>query len=322
MAKKRSESLFNDLKDNSPPKELSPKDDYIFKDELKKAFEKKAQMQKQLETPEDKQNRVVSEQISNSRVYAVKKENSLIKIVNERRKRHYCLNGDVKVYCYVRNEWPKLIIKPLTIKVGDVLNIPSLGPFNKENEILLEATFRPITVGMKNRIDPFIYEPMDENSQVLGTNIDEYKKLAFFLCFKKWNIPFDLPFNEDGSLAYEAMEIIENKAHPYLIDVLSSEFLSLNNLSERESNLLNQQCEKLFGKGNDGVSNPLEGIKLYCEASVFAKEFALSGKELSNLPIRISSMIRNVSQKGNEIHIKELNNIRNKPKNKSVGRKK
>jgi len=325
--RERSESLFGDssTSSNVPHKtQLTPgltkedieaaresaKKDYIFKHELKEVFEERVQGAQGVESAE---NIGVIKQINRIQEHVISQENALLKIANQRRKRHYALNGDVKVYCYIKNEWPKLIVRPLTIQMSDFPIIPSLGPFNGKGEMLLEVTFRPITVGVKKRIDPFIYEPVSDTSDQLSINSDEYRKLAFFCCFKSWNIPIVLPFSNDGILDESAFKIIEKEIHPILFDVVSSEFIGLNDISGREMDLLDQQCERLFGKNSKGISNPLEGIKLYCEASVFAKEFSLSGRNLDELPIRISSMIRHVANKGGEIHSKELDANKNKP---------
>jgi len=288
------------------------KNDYIFKNELKDVFEQK------VGNVESSENNGVIRQVNQMQTHVIRQENALLKIAGERRKRHYALNGDVKVYCYVKNQWPKLIVRPLTIRIADFPHNPPLGPFAGEDETLLEVIFRPMTVGVKRQIDPFIYEPLSTTSDQLSINTDEYKRLAFFCCFKSWNIPVDLPFGDNGKLSEEALSMINNKIHPQLFDVVSSEFIGLNEISKNESDLLDQQCDRLFGKGGKGVSNPLEGIKLYCEASIFAKEFSLSGRDLDDLPVRVSSMIRHVAQKGSDIHSKEMDKGKNQPKRAKV----
>jgi hypothetical protein len=340
--RKKSESLFGDSSQPPPAKQQGARrrpdfskeqrtqskkeigalrKDYLFRGELKDKFEE--EVKKAGGDPRNSENTGVIKQINRMQSHVVKKENALMKAANERRKRHYALNGDVRVYCYVKNQWPKMIVRPLSIRIDKFPEVPPLGPFEGENEFLLEAVFRPITLGVRRALDPFIYEPVSDTSDQLTVNTDEYKKLAFLTCFKSWNIPCELPFNENGFLSEEAREVIERKLHPLLFDVLSGEFIALNNISEQEYKMLDQQCDRLFGKGDRGVSNPLEGIKLYCEASALAKEFHLSGKDLDELPLRVSSLIRHVSQKGNEIQSKELEASRkgkSKP-TKVVGRR-
>lgn len=330
--KERSESLFGDIassqsnstvpkkrkinpeeaKKQRQEREKAAKNDYIFKNELKDVFDETAK------SIESVKNKNTKKPIDRSKTYQIREENSLIKIVNERRKRHYDLNGDIRVYCYIKNEWPKLVIKPLTIRIDEPLQIPSLGPFEREGESLLEVVFRPMTIGLKKKIDPFIYEPQSLETDHISINIDEYKKLSFFCCFKSWNIPIDLPFNNEGRLTEEAFDIINKKIHPLLFDVVSSEFINLNDITEKEVKTLDRQCERLFAKDTKGISNPLEGIKLYCEASAFAKEFSLSGRDLDELPLRVSSMIKHVANKGNEIQSKELDNKKKSPKKAKV----
>ena len=280
--RKKSESLFDssELKAPSKPMAKQPtpeeraefkqklKDDYLFKAELQEGYKSDlaAHFPQRMEGPEAAENRGVIRQIDRMQEHVTQKENVLLKIVNKRRQRHYLLNGDVKVFCYVRNEWPKIIVEPLTINIREDVEIPSLGPFDGENEMLLEATFRPITVGVKRMIDPFIYEPVG-NTGKLNINTDEYKKLAFLCCFKGWNIPIDLPFDKNGRLDNSVLEIIEKSIHPGLFEVVAGEFISLNEISMKEMDTLDQQCDRLFGKNSRGIDNPFEGIKLYCEAS-------------------------------------------------------
>lgn len=331
--REKSESLFGSSELKVPPRPMAKqptpeeveafkkklKNDYIFKAELEEGFKSDLQehFPQRAQGPEVDENRGVIKQIDRMKEHIAHKENVLLNIINKRRQRHYSLNGDIKVFCYVKNEWPKIIIEPLTINIQENAIIPSLGPFNGENEMLLEATFRPITLGIKRMIDPFIYEPLG-NTGRLSINTDEYKKLAFFCCFKSWNIPLDLPFSEDGKLDNSVLEFIEKSIHPGLFETVAAEFLSLNEISMKEMEALDQQCDRLFGKNSKGIDNPFEGIKLYCEASVFAKEFSLSGNDLNNLSYRVASLIRHVANKGSEIHSKEMDATRNKPKRAKV----
>ena len=296
------------------------KEDYIFKNELKEKFQQQVQIAQQ--SVEQRENQGILRQIHQMKEFVSIDENIIMKRTNERRKRHYTLDGNVKVYCYVKNNWPKMVVKALTIDLNEKIPIPPLGPFSGEDEFLVEVIFNPITIGVKRKIEPFIYDPVDKYSSKITINSEEYKKLVFAFCFQSWNIPVQLN-KVNGILDEDSRNILSKHFHPILFDVIAREFISLNEVSDNEIQVLDKQCERLFAKKSQGIPNPLEGIRLYCEASSFAKEFSLSGKSLEDLPIRIGTLIRHVSQKGNEIHMREFDTNRKKPKStKAIGRRK
>jgi hypothetical protein len=224
--------------------------------------------------------------------------------LNEYRQRHFTLDGDVVVYCKVLNDWPRLVVTPLTVSLILSQEIPKLECGKKEE--LVKTVFRPLTLGVHRRLEPFIYEDR-KTTQGTETFIDqeEYARLAFITCFKEWNIPVELE-QVNGRLSDAACELLRKQVHPGLFTTIASEFLRLNEMSEEERAILDRQSAILFAKNSQGVTNPTEGIKLYCEASVFAKEFMLSGKDLDALPYRVATMVRFVTQKNNEMRASEL----------------
>jgi len=314
---RKSESLMGESLNPPPPRQMTreeiqsrskqiredAKKDYLFKKELKERFGQHEQFVS--EQQGRSQHSSIIGELTALREHVSHQELKIIQRVNERKKRHYSLNGDVVVYCYVKNNWPQVIVRPLTISLDESLPILPIDGYEDENEIVVKAIFKPITVGVKNRIDHFIYEPNSDNDMRLLMNYDEYKKLSFSCCFKSWNLPIDLEF-EDGRLTQKSIDMIEHSIHPRLFDIIAGEFVRLNDISDDETKVLDQQCERLFSKNSKGVSNPAEGIRLYCEASAMAKEFYLSGGDLENLPYRVSTMIRFVANKGNEIHIRQM----------------
>jgi len=316
MAKNRkSESLFDNTElNNSKPtivrrtpeereehrkkiEEVSSKD-CIFRGELKKAFRSETELAR------SDSNLSIIKELEAIRENVSEKEMDVVVKANRRRKRHYLLNGDICVYCYVRNKWPKLIIRPLTIDL-DKSVVPKIEGYDKKDEFVIKAKFSPITIGVRRKIDPYIFDQLDGDYSHASINFDEYKKLSFISCFKEWNLPIEVKL-DDNRVSEESWEIIEKTIHPRLFDVLMGEFISLNEINEEELNILEQQCERLFSKNSKGVTNPIEGIRLYCEASVFAKEFHLSGKDLNSLSYRVASMMKYVSNKGNEIQIRQM----------------
>ena len=313
---KKSESLFGDSKLNTQKKEFRrrtpeeiqkqreevrkrTKKDYIFKGELKKAFQNEAE----IKNANNSDIRIIQE-LESMKESISEKEMSVVSKANRRRKRHYLLNGDIVVYCYVLNEFPKIKIKPLTISL-DKDEIPAIDGYSGDKEFVLKAIFNPITIGIRSKIDPFIFDQLEIDLSSPSINYDEYKKLAFISCFKSWNIPIDVEF-EGNRVSDESWSMIEETIHPKLFDVLMREFISLNEIHKEEMEILEQQCERLFAKKSAGVSNPIEGIRLYCEASTFSKEFGLSGKDLNSLSYRVASMMRYVANKGNEIQIRQM----------------
>jgi hypothetical protein len=327
---RRSESLFGDgelkPKRSSAPNRKSKKEyqderkkiqshcrnDYMFKGELQKAF------QSEVESRAAGSDSSIVRELETIREAVHIKERNIVARANRRRKRHYLLNGDIVVYCYIKNNWPKLVVKPLTIEL-DEETIPSIDGYNKENELVLKATFKPITIGIRRLIDPFIFDQLDSEDNVQSTNYDEYKRLAFVTCFKSWNIPIEVEF-EEGRVSDDCWSSFSKIIHPKLFDVLMAEFISLNDIQEKEIEVLEQQCERLFAKKSSGVNNPIEGIRLYCEASTFAKEFSLSGVDLNNLSYRIANMMRYVSNKGNEIQIRQMDQAKGSSKKAKVAK--
>jgi len=312
----KSESLFgsNELNSAKPtikrrsPEEIannkkqvqdSAKKDYIFVDNLKKVFQSEAELQDSA-----KQNVGIVKELEKINSSFAEKEISIVSKANQKRKRHYLLNGDVCVYCYIKNLWPKLIIRPLTVRLENE-KIPKIDRCDKDNEMILKVKFKPITIGIRKRIDPFIFDIMPDSNSSMSINIDEYKKLAFICCFKEWNIPINVEI-EDERVTEECWEILKDTIHPKLFDTIMSEFIYLNDMSEEENEILLQQSERLFAKESSGVNNPSEGVRLYCEASTFYKEFGLFGKSLDNLPYRVASMMKLVANRGNEIHIRQM----------------
>lgn len=313
MAKnKKSESLFsnaNELKKTKSisipkksPEEIKKerekiknalKNDYLFKSELKDKTEKELY----------EENKSIIHELKTKKEFGIKRENELIKKINERKKRHYSIDGSVIVYCYLKEiDWPHIVIKPLTISLKEDKEIPSLGPFDeKQKEMLLKVKFKPITLKIKRQIDHFITEVTDQGKSNTLINMDEYKRLAFLCCFDSWNLE-DCFERENGKIKQESIE----KMHPRILDIVSNEFIKLNEISSEEIDLLEQQSERIFSKGSKGINNPSEGIKLYCEATALAKEFYLSGADAENLPYRISTMMRFVVNKENEIHNRQM----------------
>lgn len=320
---RKSESLFGDQapppsRPQAPrrsPEEIAgrkkeiqdrARDDYIFRGELKKVFNQQSEMHRS--SQESGQNSGIIRDLEIIRSNVSQKEIIIVKRVNQRRKRHYLLNGDICVYCYVKNLWPKLIIKPLTIRLDSEKEIPLIDGYDDENEFVIKAIFKPITLSIRRRIDPFIFDQVStSDSGNMSMNLDEYKKLSFRCCFKKWNLPITVDIDEkDGLVNEKSWKEIEETIHPKLFDSIMGEFISLNDITEEEEELLDQQSERLFSKDSTGVSNPSEGIRLYCEASVFAKEFSISGKGLDNLSYKAASMMRYIANKGGEIHARQI----------------
>jgi hypothetical protein len=315
MSKKRqSESLFSKPAAGSsyvkaPPRKTDEErraDAEKIKKALKKDYIFRSELKDKVESELSEEHRSIIHELEEKKEHSSLQELAVIKRVNERKKRHYDINGNVVVYCYVKHlEWPHIVVKPLTISLDESDPIPSLGPFEGENEFLLEVSFRPITLQVKNQIDQFVYEPTNEGPSSLLFNMDEYKRLAFISCFDSWNLPFELEV-KNKKLTKDSIEKISNKLHPRILDIVSSAFVNLNDISEEEIKVLDRQSERLFSKNSQGVNNPSEGIRLYCEANVLAKEFYLSGSDLNDLPYRVSTMIRYVSNKGNEIHARQM----------------
>ena len=323
MAKDRkSESLFGSNELNAPkqkfrrrtPEEMkeqrekvgkATKKDYIFRKELKKAFQSETEIKNS-----NSNDLGIIQELESMRERVSEKEMGVVSKANQRRKRHYLLNGDVVVYCYIQDKgWPRLKIRPLTISL-DKEEIPPIEGYESEKETVLKVTFKPITIGIKGKIEPFIFDQLEIDLDSPSINYDEYKKLAFISCFKSWNIPVDVEFEGDR-VSEESWSTIEKTIHPRLFDTLMGEFISLNEMHAEEVSVLEQQCERLFAKKSSGVSNPIEGIRLYCEASTFAKEFNLSGMDLDSLSYRVASMMRYVANKGNEIQIRQMDQSSN-----------
>ena len=315
MSKKRkSESLFSEpTKGNSyvkaPPRKTEEErkaDSEKIKKALRKDYLFKSELKDKIETELSVEHLNIIHELEEKKQHSSEQEIAIIKRVNERKKRHYDINGNINVYFHVKCfDWPHIVVKPLTISLDENDPIPSLGPFKNENEFLLEASFRPITLQIKNQIDQFVYEPTNDGPSSLLFNMDEYKRLAFICCFDSWNLPFELEV-KNKRLTKDSIEKVSKTLHPRILDVVSSAFVNLNDISEEEIKILDQQSERLFSKNSSGVNNPSEGIRLYCEANVLAKEFYLSGSDLDNLPYRVSTMIKYVSNKGNEIHNRQM----------------
>lgn len=246
---------------------------------------------------------------------------TLTTVLNERaalhRRRHFSLDGRVIVYCRVRNKWPRLDVVPLTVPLQVERKVPKLEVNEQRNEKLLRVVFRPLTVGLRRAFHPYVYETriMNNVPQAFQNN-DELARLCFIHCFESWNLPVELE-TQNRRLTDEACDVLRKQLHPRLVDVVAREFLRLNELSEQEQKLLKSQCGSLFDEKSNGVDNPTEGVRLYCEAATFAKEFGLSGKALDELPYRVAALVRYVVSQENEIRQRELKEREQKQRSQS-----
>ena len=290
---------------SGPPVIVSTKDDYLFKNDS-------VQSNSGIRNDEERIKHEVSwrfnfnKDVSGNRFSRRIEESKLIfpylERANERMKRHYTLEGDVLVHYKIKNDWPKLQFCSMLVPLDLKEKVPDISEkVFGDDEISLEVVFRPLTVKLRRKFEPYIFDIKNVENDVKEMRFDyvEYYRLVFMSCFKSWNIPVELEKNDEGFLTERGRESF-SLLHPKLIECLASDFVELNEIRDEEIEVLEKQCDVLFKKDSEGVQNAVEGIKLYCEASVFSKEFALSKSELDNVPYRAAELIRRVANKNGE----------------------
>lgn len=253
--------------------------------------------------------------------------NEILERVNTRKKRHYDYYGNIVIYTKVKkinlpfSDFPLHNISSLLVSTDLKEKVPEIK--KEENAFIIKSIFKPLSIKQKTLIDPFIieYSTNQDYLRAEGTPMtidsDSYSKAVIETCLLDWNLDIEIQRDNIGRLSEKTKNEIYS-LYPSIIDSISRDFVNLNDVSEQELAALERQASVLFSENSKGVTNALEGVSLYCEASLFAKEFSLSPDNFDKLPSRIGKLIRFMANKSNEAEMARME--RNKNKSKSVSK--
>jgi len=323
MGRENSESLLDTAPGKpvvvSPESRTIPasKEDYLFKNEKKE----EDQISRELRMTFEARMRIAQEQGQTERKndnlsFEEQADSDFLDRITERHKRHRTPDGEIVVWCRVREceQEPGVSVRSVVVPVDLKEKIPE---FETGPGFLVRAVFRHPTVIERKRIDPLLSYIADDKERSRRFDHEQHCLQLFRLCFVEWNLPFTLE-KRDGRLTNNAMEALKHTVHPCLLDEIGDSLFELVEPTDIEIKQLQRQCDRMFGKNSNGVKFACEGIRSYCDASGM-KDLSIVSKA-EDVSWRTHLLINLVLQKKNEIEKKEMDEADRKSRSKTPSR--
>ena len=191
---------------------------------------------------------------------------------------------------------PDEIIVRLSVMNLDGLMIPVGG--NGDQEV--EAKFKMMSFGdymLMEKVCRYSLE-REDGKKTYEVDFNEVRRLSLKRNLLSWSL--DVPIErKNGWMTSECYERVGNVSAP-LIEAFLDAFWNKSEMSKEEEEEMERQAVVLFGKNSRGVTNPCEGIRLYCTMGSQWDKFGIKEDELNDMSYKKYVMLKQMLKYENE----------------------